>query len=135
MMPKRTGFTILETIVALAMLGIALVLMSQLTVQSLVERQRGNERLTAIERCNDVLETARALPWSKLTPQWAGEQKLSSELADALLEPQFQVRVDNLEPRIRRVTVELRWQHRHGVAARPVKLTALFADRSGGNGS
>lgn len=128
---RRDGFTILETILALGALGIALVLISQLAVQSLTERRRSEERLAAIEHCNNVLETARALPWSKLTTEWAKELRLPDQLAERMLEPAFSVRVESHEPHVKRVIVELKWFHGPGVAARPAMLTSLFADRAG----
>jgi type II secretory pathway pseudopilin PulG len=132
MISRRTGFTMLESTLALAMLGVGLILVSQLTVQSFAERKRNVERLAAIEHCNNLLETARSIPWPQLTSDWARQQRLPNDLADWLLDPKLAVRVEQFEPRVKKVTVELRWEHTAGVAARPASLTALFADRDGG---
>jgi type II secretory pathway pseudopilin PulG len=129
---RRAGFTMLETTLALAMLGVGLILVSQLAVQSFAERKRNIERLAAIEHCSNVLEMARSIPWSQLTSDWARDQRLPTELADWLLDPSLAVRVEQFEPRVKKVTVELRWEHTAGVAAKPASLTALFAVRGEG---
>jgi type II secretion system protein I len=131
----RSSFTILETIVALGIFAIALILAAQLGTQALAERQRVEERLAAMEMADNILESARARPWADLTPEWAAAQRLPEDLADRLWEAKFTVRVEEERdrPRIKRVTVDLHWRHSPGVDARAVSLTALFSDRFAGD--
>jgi len=130
----RSSFTILETVIALGIFAIALILAAQLGTQALAERQRIEQRLAAMEMADNILESARARPWADLTPEWAAAQRLPQDLADRLWESKFSVRVEDERerPRIKRVTVDLRWRHSPGVDARAVSLTAFFADRFGG---
>jgi type II secretory pathway pseudopilin PulG len=130
---RRTGFTIMETAIALALLCFAMVLVAQLGTWTLAERARAEERLAAIEGVANLLEAARARPWADLTPQWAAEQRLTDNLADRLHEAVLTVRVEREpdRPRVKRVTVQLAWTHGDGATARTAAAVGLFADRGG----
>jgi hypothetical protein len=115
----------------------AAVLVAQLATRSLAERARSDERVAAIEAAANLLEAARARPWADLTADWAAGQRLSDDLAGRLREARFTVGVepDADRPRVKRVTVDLRWRHGDGAQARAVTLVGLFAERSAGGGS
>jgi type II secretory pathway pseudopilin PulG len=132
---RRSGFTIMETAIALALLAFVMVLVAQLGTWTLAERVRAEERLAAIEGVANVLEAARARPWKDLTPDWAAEQKLTSDLADRLHEAVLTVRVEPEpdRPRIKRVTVQLGWTHGDGATARTAAAVALLAERGAGS--
>jgi Tfp pilus assembly protein PilV len=132
---RRSGFTIMETAIALGMLSLAMVLVAQLGTWTLAERARAEERLAAIEGVANVLEAARARPWSELKPEWAADQRLTEDLADRLHEAALTVRVEPEpdRPRVKRVTVQLGWTHGDGATARTVAAVGLFADRGGGS--
>ena len=131
---RRSGFTIMETVIALGMLSLAMVLVAQLGTWTLAERKRADERFAAIEGAANVLEAARARPWAELTPEWAAEQRLTDDLADRLRKAVLTVRVEPEpdRPRVKRVTVQLEWTHGDGAKARTAAAVALFADRAGG---
>ena len=128
----RRGFTVLETLAALAILSVAMVLAAQVGVWSLMERSRSATRYEVLEAANNILEAARARSWTELTPDWAAEQRLPEELAGRLPEGQLQVRLqlEASRPQCKRVTVEIRWTVDQGVPARPVRLVGVFGARS-----
>jgi hypothetical protein len=133
----RPGYTVMEVLIALGMLAVATVLVAQVGTLSLMERARVDERTAAIEETANVLETARARPWSDLTPEWAAGQRLPESLAKRLRDADLTVKVEP-EPgraRVKRVTAELRWKHGDGAQARTATTIGLFADRSEGGGS
>jgi prepilin-type N-terminal cleavage/methylation domain-containing protein len=133
----RPGFTLLECVIALGVLAAVTVFVAQLATWSLTERQKADERLTALELAANVLEAARARPWADLTPAWADGQRLPDELAARLLDARLTVRVEPEpdRPHVKRVNVELKWKHHDRMQARTVALVGLFADRSAGGGS
>jgi Tfp pilus assembly protein PilE len=133
---NRAGFTVLETIIALGVLSVAAVVVAQTATWSLFERVRTEERLAAVEAAANVLEGGRARPWAELTPEWAAAEKLPEDVAARLSDPSLSVRVaeEPDRPRVKRVTVELKWTDRNGKEAPPVVLGGLFADRSAGGG-
>ena len=120
----------MEVVVALACLLMAATLLSQVAGWSLGERVRADTRLAAIEWATNVLETARAKPWSDLTAIWASEQKLPESLADRMLNPSATVRIEPeaKQPNLKRVTVKVQWFVAEGAKAPPVEMTTLFAD-------
>lgn len=128
----RRGLTLMETVVALAILAIAAGIVAQLGMWAMFERARCEERLAAMECVANILESARAHPWAELTPAWASQQKLPDDLASHLSEPVLSVQVapEKDQQGLKRITAELQWSHRDGSKARTVSLTGLFADRS-----
>src|SRR5207302_10660659 len=108
-----------------------------LGTRALAERVRADEQFVAVESAANVLEVARARPWADLTPEWAAGQRLPEDLTDRLPDALLAVRVEPEpdRPRVKRVTVELRWQERGGPITRTVTTVALFADRTAGGGS
>lgn len=129
---SRRGFTVLETMAALAILSVAMVLAAQAGVWSLMERSRSATRYEVLEAANNILEAARARPWTELTPDWATEQRLPEILAERLHEGELHVRVEPeaSRPHCKRVTVEIRWKLDQGMPARPVRLIGVFGARS-----
>ena len=84
--PARRGFTITEITVALGVLGAVLLLLAQLGVTALRQRQRNTARQEALEAAANVLEAARATAWEDLTPAWADRhvQRLHRLLAPGM---------------------------------------------------
>ena len=74
------GFTVAETVIALAIMAVIVTLVAELGLASLVERQRNGRRQLALEGAVNLLETARASDWEMLTPEWARTQQLPSTL-------------------------------------------------------
>jgi hypothetical protein len=80
----------------------------------------------------NVLEAAQAAPADSLTSEWAAGLRLPESLSASLLEPKLTVTVEAYQalPKLKKVTVEIRWLHDDKLAARPVALTGLFGDRT-----
>jgi hypothetical protein len=131
---QRAGFTVLETVAALGILAVVAVLVAQLGFWSLAERARAEEQFAAVESTANVLEAARARPWAELTPEWAAAQRLPEDVAIRMEDGVLTVRVEPEpdRPRVKRISVELRWHQREGLPSRSVTTMGLFADRSEG---
>ena len=127
----RRGVILFESVLALAILSTAAVVLSELAVWSLTERLRNDTRLAAIEWAANVLEIAQARDWAELTPEWASQQRLSEDLTAQLSDGVALVRVEpeRDRPQIKRVTVTVEWKLADGAAARPVALTGHYAAR------
>jgi hypothetical protein len=126
--------TLLEVLGALGILALAMVMVAQLGVESLTERARADRRSAALEFAANILETARSRRWSELTPEWAAALRLPDELQGRWIDPRLAVSVEPEpeRPRLKRVTVQVRWRNRVGQDDPGVSLMALFADRDGG---
>jgi prepilin-type N-terminal cleavage/methylation domain-containing protein len=129
---RRRGFTILELSVTLSILSVAMALAAQVGIWSLRERAQTAARLAALELAANIMESARALPWEGLSPDWAATQQLPESLSGVLPDGRVTVRVLPEESRQqnKRVTVTIDWKRDNGVMARPVELVGLFSARS-----
>jgi type II secretory pathway pseudopilin PulG len=125
----RTGFTILETMIAFGILALALVMTAQLGTWSMLERSRTQMRLEGTEAAANVLETARSLDWQQLGPDWGQEQKLADYASGRLADAQLIVHVENQTSTVKRVEVEIHWPQSGTPAMRPVRMIAYFGNR------
>lgn len=128
---KRIAFTVIEMVAAFALMAVVLVLVAKAGFTSMKERGRSLARQTALEHVHNILETARALSWEKLTPEWAATLKLPEDWIYVLPEAQLHVKVDpeKTSPHLKRVTVHLRWLNADGYPVEE-QLVGLFAARS-----
>ena len=128
----RSGFTVMETVVALGVMTIAMMLVAQLGYWSLRQRVRTAARQVAIELAANTLESARARPWEDLTPEWAASQRIPQDLDDELTEGELLVRVEPEASQhlTQRVTVEVTWLLHEDIRSQPVRLVGLFTARS-----
>jgi prepilin-type N-terminal cleavage/methylation domain-containing protein len=125
------GFTVAETVIALAILAVIVTLVAELGLASLLERQRNGRRQVALEAAVNFLETARASDWEMLTPEWARTQQLPSTLAERLPQGKLQVQAEQEKGRAlcKRITVEIQWTE-DAKPVRPVKLVMLRSART-----
>ncbi len=129
--PCRRAFTAVETILALGILGVAMVLVARIGVNSFRERVRSANRQIAVETAANVLEAARAVPWDTLNEKWATEQRLPELISERLRQAQLTVRVapEKDRPLVKRVTVEIAWVLPDG-ATRTTRIVGLFSSRT-----
>jgi len=129
---RRPGFTLAESLIALAALSAAMVLVAQFVLLSLAERARTDARAEAVEVATNALEQSRDKPWTELTAEWGNAQKLPDHMAVRWHDCVLTVRVEPEpgRPRVKKVTVELKWTSPGRSAWSPVQLTGWFAARS-----
>jgi hypothetical protein len=128
---RRPAFTILEIGLAMAMLMVGATIVGQVMVWSMAERLRLETRLQAMEWAADVLESARATPWDKLSPEWGDQQKLPETLSDRMRSPSVKVQVvaEEKRPHLKRITVQLQWKLPDGTSEAPISLSGFIAER------
>jgi len=127
---RRSGFTVLEASIAVAVLGLAMVLTAQLGVWVLAERGYHRDRQAAEEIAANVLEAARACRWEALTPAWAAQQRLPAPFDERDWRLSVRVEDEPKRPQTRRVTVTLQPQWERPGPAQPVQLVSLFTART-----
>jgi type II secretory pathway pseudopilin PulG len=127
----RPGFTTMEVMVALGLLSIAMVLLSQMAVGQITERRRQTTRLEALEVADNILETARTLTPADLTQEWAAAQRLPVGLVERMLESKLTVTVEPYagQPGLKRISVRITWLHAPGQPTAPIELTGYFGPR------
>ncbi|MDB5309772.1 MAG: hypothetical protein JWO38_3974 [Gemmataceae bacterium] len=133
----RRGFTLGECAIALAALATISVMVAELATRMLSDRARIEARAEGTQVGANILEQAWALSWDGLTSEWAGGRKVPDHVLQRWPDARLAVRVEAEpnRPRVKRVTVELRWGDDRPTSWPPVVLTALFAARTAGGGS
>jgi prepilin-type N-terminal cleavage/methylation domain-containing protein len=129
---SRAGFTMLELVAALLILGAIMALVAQVAQWSMLERGRLSARQAALETATNLLESARAMPWENLTAAWAAAQGLPTEVDALPLGSKLLVRVeaDKLSQRTKRVTVQVLVPMYPGQPEATVELVGLYSARS-----
>jgi prepilin-type N-terminal cleavage/methylation domain-containing protein len=132
--PRRpqSGFTLIEVAIAIGVLATAAALVTQVALSSLGERVRVDAHLEAVETAANILEQAHARPFNDLTPEWASAQKLPENFSSRWPDGRLSVRVEPepKHPRIKRVTVEIKWAPPNRSGWPPVALTGLMSGRT-----
>jgi type II secretory pathway pseudopilin PulG len=121
---RRGGFTIVELISTLVLLGVVFTVTISLLAAVGHERRSTEQRQYALQHAANLLEHATARGWSKLQE---GRQELGSAPADlqALLpELDQQLEVTKAsDVTAKRLTVSVGWKNRHGQFVSPIQLT------------
>jgi prepilin-type N-terminal cleavage/methylation domain-containing protein len=128
---RRPAFTVIECIVALALILIVSAIVAQTIVWGLQERSRSAAHYAALETAANILEEARAQPFDKLDKTWADAQHVPTGMDAVLPEGKVTATIAP-EPKlagVKRVTVVVSWQF----APQPadtVELTTLISART-----
>lgn len=123
---KRRGFSLTETMLALAVAGAATVLMAQLLITVANQRRVQQQRQVALSEIANRLEQAATLSWDELTQERLEQTPLPPIVQGVLPEAKLTAAVteDSGEPRSRRILIELSWTNRAGERLPPVGLSA-----------
>ncbi|MCH8828906.1 MAG: type II secretion system protein [Planctomycetes bacterium] len=129
---RAAGFTLLEMMVAMIMLGSLMATVVPLLSWVNVQRRAADARQVAVQEATNVLERFTAREWDEVTQEAADAVKLSADAAATLREARLQVTVhaDQKQPLAKRITVLLRWKNRVGEDLSPVRLTSFVYRRS-----
>ena len=114
---RPDGFTLVETLVALALLGIALLLAAATVARATAVERRAAARAVALEHVASVAEELRATAYASVlsdTRDLSGESVLRD-----LPEPVLTLTVEEDEELgLKRVRIELGWEGRHAGTVR-----------------
>jgi len=125
--PSR-GFSILEVLVAMSILGVLFVTIVPILGWAAEQRHNADQRQFALQEVSNLMEHASLQPWDKLTQESLAHVPLSSEAQNVLKNAQLEIRaIDHADtPPAKQVTITLRWKDRTGTFVRPVRLTTWF---------
>jgi type II secretory pathway component PulJ len=123
---KRRGFSLYEVLAACVLLAVLGTICLQFLGSAATARRAARQRLSAIQEATNLMERTAARSWDKLTPQAAGDAKLSVEAAQSLPGGAAEVRIDDPAgtPPAKRITVVVRWENSDGTLAEPVRLVS-----------
>jgi hypothetical protein len=125
MKTTRRGATILEMIVAGALLGTLLVICLQLFAATAAQHQAAVRRQCASLELANVMERVTVRPWGQLTNAVLAEEHLSPSATAQLpgAELKIEVFVPAGAPEAKRLAATIRWQDRDGRPPQPLTLT------------
>lgn len=127
---KRNGFTIAETAVAIAILGVALGVGLQIVSATAAAEARLHRRQLAIQETQNQLERIEMLSWDELTeeaskslvPSDAAKEQLKAVQVTLRVEGEAHVGKAEETPQAKRVVVTLTWQEPKHEKASTVRL-------------
>ncbi len=121
----RRGFTLLECLVAAAMLGVIFVLVGQWFSWDTFERREAWKRQLATQEAANVLERLSLTPYETLSADNLAAIKLSPETRAWLIDGALQVSVSETATPAhgKQLQVEIGWGRSHENPPAPVRLT------------
>ncbi len=128
---RRTGFTLVEVTVSLAVIAIVGVILAQVVAVSLRERARSASRQAALELAANLLESARAEPLHTLNADWAKSQTVPTAMAELLPGGNVLAAVspDAKALNAKYVSIEIRWREADGMPEESVRLATVIGPR------
>ena len=132
---RNAGFTILELVVTMILLGAVIVTLMPLLGAVAGQRRAAEQRQLATEETANLLERVSAWPYEAISPESTAALHLSESSQRLLRNPTLKIAVVAVDgqPAAKRITVELGWKDRHGRAAAPARLTSWVYRQRGNN--
>lgn len=93
--PGQAGFTLIEQLVALGVLGMAFLGILQTVSFMQFENRSGSQRMLAVSLQNEILELFKALPYDQITYPVAGSPVYLKKLASGAGNPRWIVPAQN----------------------------------------
>ena len=122
---RSNGFTIVELIATMTLLGIAMLTMAPLLGWSANERANAIKQQMALQEACNILERFSVESWENINLDSAAALTVSEECQRALKQPQLTVTVTNEDEDIpaKRIALQLFWKNRAGDMQAPIRLT------------
>ena len=121
---NRRGMTIIELMVASAILCSLLVVCLQMLAAVTAERRAVDQRQCATAELANVMERVAARPWTELTPEDVAHEQPSPTLRNLLPGVELKIEITPVtEPEGKRIAVSLRWNDRAGTLLPPLTIT------------
>ena len=125
----RVGFTILEMIVAMLLLGTAMTIIVPTLAWMGVENRLSLQRQEAVQGLNNLMDELTSRPYAELTPEAAGQIELTDALKRQLPGAKLTVEIAEAQPDAKRIHARLSWNQQNGKALAPIRLTAWVHQR------
>ena len=127
---RPAGFTLVELIIALMLLGAATAVMLPLMVSVSAQRRAAEQRQYVLFLAENLLDDLIARPWKDVTQESlsavvAGDR--SPDEIQGLILPDLEREVtvtDRPDDAAKQVTLQLRWRNRAGAFTAPIRLSA-----------
>lgn len=121
----RGGFTLIELMATMIVLGTILITMAPLLRWVSVQRREADVRQMALREVDNTLERIVGQPYELIAEESTGRVLTSDAVGKLLRDPRLYVVVAEVDDagEAKQVTVELRWKDGAGNDVAPVRLT------------
>jgi type II secretory pathway pseudopilin PulG len=121
----RSGFTVVELIATLILLGVVFTVSISILLAVTHSRRVAEQRQFAMQYAANLLEQAASRPWAELAPGPQPRTPIPPDLATVLpdLEQSIDVTDSPTEFHSRQISVTIRWKDRRGQSVAPMRLT------------
>src|SRR5262249_14331510 len=130
----RRGYSLLEMVIASALLGAVLTVALNTFHWIAVDRRASDQEQEALAEVANQMERIGSRPWDSLTNEGLRDVRLSDhakrQLPGAVLEAS--VGTEAATPEAKRISIELAWRNRAGQMTLPTRLVAFVYQPSGG---
>jgi Tfp pilus assembly protein PilV len=112
MRPSRSGFTLIESCTAAALLAATLTVVVALLTSVARQRQGASRHAQAVVVVDNLLERLTAEPFDAITPQRADELRQSLDVAETLPNGEVTVHISDAagSPPGKRIEVDVSWR-------------------------
>ena len=129
----RRGFTMLELMITMILLGAVIVTVTPLLRWAAVQYREADRRGVALQEIQNVLERLSARSYESLTPETVNGIEISGSTRSRLREPRLKITLEaSEEPQAKQIVVELHWKDAVGNEVTPVRLTTWVFPLSAG---
>lgn len=123
------GFLLVELIVALVLLGAVTTIVVPTLGWMGVENRRSLQRQEAAQGLNNLLDQFTTRPYKEITQDAANDIELPEALTRQLPGAELKIAVNETEPGIKRIRVELAWNQRNGNPLAPMRVSAWVHEK------
>ncbi len=123
---KDNGFTLIEVIMATAILSIGLLAISSLTVGIIVGNKRSTDLTTAVSLAQDKMEAVRGLGYTSVAP----ETEAAYSTPNGTYEREVLVTNNSPGNGMKLVTVRVYWDSWRGASRSRVELVTILSEPS-----
>ncbi len=120
------GSILLETTVAIIILGAAMVAVAHTVATLAVQRQSAERQTLATQEAANLMERLFVLPADDITAERVSELQLSPSCHDRLPDAKLDITIEpaGLEPTSKKIGIQIEWTGHGGMRSPPVRLTA-----------
>jgi len=122
----RRGSILLETTVAIIILGAAMVAVAHTVAATAVQRQSAERQTLATQEAANLMERIYVLSVDEITAEKVSELRLSPSCHDRLPDAKLDITVESAtqEPLSKKIGIQIEWTGHGGIRSQPVRLTA-----------
>jgi len=123
-LPRKAGVSLVELIVAMVLLGTVVTIVVPALGWMGVQNRLALQRDEAVQGLHNLMDELTSRPYSELTMEAIEKVELPPQLIKQLPGAKLQTEIQETEPGVKRIHLQLSWNQRNGNPLAPIRLTA-----------